>query len=116
MDGSRIYYEEVKEKDKYHTLSLIRELKIYTNELYLQKQSRRKGRLVWVVKGWGGEVGWIGSLGLVDVELLAYRMMDNKACYTAQGTIFKHWDKPYGKESLLHSRNETQHCKSTIIQ
>ena len=68
MDPEVLLSEEVKEKDKYHTLSLIRGIENMTQMNLSTKQThRQKGRLV-VVKGMGVGKGWIGSLGLVDAS------------------------------------------------
>ena len=51
-----------KDKDKYHTISYMWNLKYGTNDLLSKKQTCGWPR------GMGEAVGWTGSLGLVDVN------------------------------------------------
>ena len=72
MEPETLILSEVrlKEKDKYHMISLISGDLIYSrNEPFHRKENHGLGEQTVVAKGWGGEgLGWIGNLALIDAD------------------------------------------------
>ena len=64
----------MKEKDKYHVLSLMCDLKQGANEpIQRQKQTYRHGEQTCGCQGGAGEVGWTGSWGQ-QMQTITFRV------------------------------------------
>ena len=62
------------EKDKYHVIIYVGNLKYDTNELIYETEtdSQTKRTDLWLPRGKGYGGGWIGSLGLADANYYTY--------------------------------------------
>jgi len=80
-----------KEKDKYHMISLISGIS-YKAQMNLSTEKKImdwENRLV-VAEGEGEEVGWLGSLGLIDTNYCLWNGLAMRSCCVALRTMSSH--------------------------
>ena len=92
-----------------------------------KKMMDLESRLV-VAKGEGEEVGWIGSLWVIDVDNCLWNRLAVKSCCVGLGTMSSHlwWSMTMWETrmytcmcnwvTMLYSRKLTEHCKPAIME